>query len=284
MNLRILTVAAILSLPIFSTECFPSPVLRDLIKQIEGCGGTLSRKDALQSLILPKSLITTNRADEFIKAYAGLQVESSGTKNVEINVAKLPEDQKISFLADVIFLKRNPGVPIENLCATLETYDPKNDSQRELLTWSKKIVEYRGNRASGLAISGSAGVGKSHVSVAVAKEFLKRGENPLLITGKQISLSEKDLATHQVFIFDDLNSGYGADADVFLRVVSYVHDHGGKILLTTNATLPKLMDEMVGPYSVRKNEGPRFQDRTKNLFKVLDVKGESGRTEEAWFN
>ena len=258
--------------------------LQNLILQLEGCGGMLSRTDEHQQIKVPTTLLTEPRLIEFKKRYSQLETSSETTDTLRVSISKLSETDSVQFLADLLFLKLNPETPIENQSSSLDNYSPKNDSQIDLLKWSRKLIDYKGGKGSGLFIHGTPGLGKTHISVAVAKEFLKTGAHPLFISAGTTRITEAELSGHDVFIIDDLNGAYDQKADSFLKVITYVHDHGGKIFVTSNSNFEKLFEGLAGPHSSRKEDGPRYRDRIKNMLKFIEVSGDSNRTDEAWFN
>jgi len=242
----------------------------------------LSRTDDLQQIDISTEFLTVPRQLEFKATYPQLKFTEVNEK-VTVNIAQMSDGDAVSFLADLLFLKMNPLTPLENQSASLVNYLPQDESQKTALEFAKKLVEYSGRRASGLFMSGTTGIGKTHISIAVAKEFLKKGEHPLFV-GPKTNLSPEQIQGHSIFIFDDLNSGYGDGVQSFIDVVSRVHDLGGKIFVTSNTGFKKLFDQMAGKHSIHSAEGPRLLDRIKTMFKFLELKGKSYRSKDAWFN
>lgn len=189
---------------------------------------------------------------------------------------------------DVSFFLKNPTVPLEDLCARLDNYYPKNETQGELLTWAKNLADWDDfSRAAGLYVTGQAGVGKTHIAVAVAKEFMRRGFEPhYFIADNRVSASFSPymLAPGQIWIIDDLNSGYSVAAhNVFKSVVLNAHNAGGIVLTTSNKPYQKFLDELFGGSGSNEAERMRYDDRTKALFKLVEVTGESARQHQAWY-
>lgn len=255
--------------------------VQNLFAVIQGCGQNLAPDRG--TLTVGSGLVTDFFRDEFIQNYPGLSASESDGQ-VTFDLKALDATALEDILADVAFLKINPGTPLENLGSSLRNYDPKNDSQKKLLQSARQLVTYKGGRAAGLVLTGEPGTGKTHMAVAIAKEFLRAGETPLFIKPGSQPPSKDSIKRHRVFVIDDLNSGFGPTVDIFLSVVSQLHDSGGKLLMTSNQPFEKTMQDAIGPYSLRKDEGPRLRDRMKNMFLFLNIEGESQRDAGAWFN
>jgi DNA replication protein DnaC len=84
-----------------------------------------------------------------------------------------------------------------------------------------------------------------------------------------------------VWVLDDMNSGYGISSRLFKQVVLNIHDRGGRLFVTSNKPYDQLMRELfVGDSEANRI---RYEDRTKGMFKILHVTGESYRQDTAWY-
>ncbi|MBL7998193.1 MAG: hypothetical protein JNL32_06090 [Candidatus Kapabacteria bacterium] len=185
---------------------------------------------------------------------------------------------------DLDFYTRNPNLPLENLCSHLENYIPNNDSQRELLVYAHRLIELRDDSmGAGLFMYGDAGIGKSHISIGISKLFMERGLNPhFLVADKYTFSMHIDVQPAQVWIIDDMNSGFHVSSRLFKQVVLNAHERGGRVFVTSNKDYDELMNELfVGDSKANKI---RYTDRTKGMFKILRVDGSSYRQEHAWYN
>lgn len=258
--------------------------LQDLVDQLRGTPCPAALGDS--TLVLNGDLLTIARQREFKTHYPQVQfVPGLAGGGVEVNLAGLSSDDATLLVVDLLFLKTNPNVPLENLVARLDNYKPNNDSQKELLYWARRLINYTGGRASGLFVSGPAGVGKTHITVAVAKESLKTGQRVAFFHPEQrflrIAAEDAIKSGVGVFVFDDVNNGYTEIGRTLASVVLHVHSNGGRVFVTTNSTLEKLLEAAVGlPGSA---DRVRFDDRTKNIFKQLIVTGDSQRSAAAWY-
>jgi hypothetical protein len=78
-----------------------------------------------------------------------------------------------------------------------------------------------------------------------------------------------------------MNSGYGIASRLFKQVILNIHDRGGRVFVTSNKPYEQLMREMfVGEGDA---DRMRYEDRTKGMFKILHVVGDSFRQENAWY-
>ncbi len=215
--------------------------------------------------------------------YESLRVEKGEKTTLDLKEMS-PEDQERVHL-DVAFYLQNPHLPLENLCSRLDNYDPKNDSQQQLLDYAGKLVTFQDlSKPAGIWAHGEAGVGKSHISVALAKEFMRRGYyNPNFVQfGANNRLMTPNLTPQQVWILDDFNSPYGIDRDMFIRVSLNAHNTSGRMFVTSNMDYDAFMEKLHG--LIGDANAKRYFDRIKRTFKVINVVGESNRQQTAWYN
>ena len=155
--------------------------------------------------------------DRLSRHYDPLSACRVGDK-LQIDITGLGSSQQASIRRDIHFYQANTKVPLENVCSTLDNYEPKNDTQREALASARSLVAFQGmSQPAGLWLHGDTGVGKSHVSVGVAKEFMEQGYNPMFYQCG-VDFSSPKLKPRQVWVIDDLNSPYGPDRDFFKGV------------------------------------------------------------------
>lgn len=218
-----------------------------------------------------------------IAAYPGLEIHSiEDKKHSVVDDSKVSSELLPRLKLDVEFYARNPHLPLESVCAHLDTYVPRNESQIKLVDYARKLVAYTDeSRGAGLFIWGEAGVGKSHIAVGLSKLFMQQGLQPVFMVADKFSFhTDLELESGQVWIIDDLNTGYGLGSRLFKNVVLNIHDRGGRMFITSNKPYQELMAEMfVGEGQAARM---RYEDRTKGLFKILQVDGESYRQETAW--
>lgn len=235
---------------------------------------------ASENIVLEGAGITEAMLATLQKFYHGLIIEKG--EKVTLDVQQLESGLAERLALDLEFFDRNPSLPLENLCSGLDNYIPKNRSQEELLEYGRRLVTFVDpSRAAGLYVYGAAGIGKSHICVAVAKEFMRRGLVPRFSLAEQFKGEELRLQPNQVWIIDDLNSGYDLPGKAFTEIVLNAHNRGGRILVTSNKTYEKLMSERF-PFYANPADRVRYSDRTESMFKILPVEGESNRQRTAW--
>jgi DNA replication protein DnaC len=234
------------------------------------------------TLIASQELVSKAVISKLHKHYPDLQWAELGT-SVHFNLERLPAQEREYFILDMRFFEQNPSLPLENICSRLENYNPKNTSQEELLMYAKQLIALQDESVgAGLYMFGEAGIGKSHVAISISKEFMKRGLHPNFQTAEHYRLKQNTILTPgQVWIIDDMNSGFHLSSRLFKEVVLNAHDRGGRVFVTSNKNYDELMYEMfVGDGKANRM---RYEDRTKGMFKILNVSGDSYRQANAWY-
>ncbi len=210
-------------------------------------------------------------------------LRNSGEVVYGLDLENLSSQEAEYLKLDIEFYLHNPHLPLENLCSRLNNYQPRTPSQQELLVYAHKLEQMQDNsRGAGLYMYGDAGIGKSHTAVGLGKLFMSQGLNPIFMTADSYSFDTRLLLTSgQVWIIDDLNSGYGLGSRLFKKVVLNVHDRGGRMFVTSNKPYDELLKEMfVGESDA---DRMRYDDRTRGMFKILHVQGDSFRQDTAWY-
>lgn len=203
---------------------------------------------------------------------------------IQCDVGEMTPTEVERLRIDMRFYDLNPSLPLENLCSRLDNYIPRNQSQEELLLYAEKLIALEDESvAAGLYLYGEAGIGKSHVSIGVAKQFMLRGLEPNFQFADRYTFSMNvKLVPGQVWVIDDMNSGYHLSSRLFKQVVLNAHERGGRVFVTSNKDYDELMKEMfVGDSKANKI---RYEDRTKGMFKIICVSGGSYRQANAWYN
>ena len=246
-----------------------------------------------QMIYLPSTMHTTNALIQTLQnAFAGLAFELTSEGNFVLLTKELNEDDSMDLVLDLEFYYRNPHLPLENLCSRLNNYHPQNLTQQELLRHAKALVDLEGSHiAAGLFIYGLPGVGKTHVAVGTAKEFMRKGINgnymnlhPHFIGNYRYILNEvetKHFIIDQTWIMDDLNSPFSTAMKIFKVIVLNIHNYGGRMFVTSNISYDFLMEN---GFVTDPGEKERFIDRVKGMFTLLQVDGGSQRAKTAWYN
>ncbi|UCD04295.1 MAG: hypothetical protein JSW73_01500 [Candidatus Woesearchaeota archaeon] len=238
-----------------------------------------NKKKMLTEKNTVENLITDAVINKLDKHYPGIKILSleEGMK-----IEGIPRGEAEKAKLDLKFYFENPKLPLENLCSRLDNYHPVHKSQVNLLGYAHQLLGLDKTASAGLFIWGDPGVGKSHIAVGLAKEFMLKGQECYYLseenheTGK---FGAGELGPGQVWILDDLNSPYGVYMRVFKEIVLNAHNRGGRIFVTSNTPHIELMDDA---FVTDKEDRERYMDRTKGMFKVLEVWGPSKRQEKTW--
>jgi DNA replication protein DnaC len=180
--------------------------------------------------ILDSGIFTPGVVRYIKKNFPTIEITPDGT-NVRLDASRLTAEENTDLHFDIKFYKAHPGINAENVCSTLYNYQPQTHSQHRLLIAAAKLAA--GGETQGLFLRGATGVGKTHISIALAKELTKRGGNVFLTTGKEISIDRVKLAKANFIIVDDLNEGW-AHEDMVCAIADHVEKTGARVFVTSN--------------------------------------------------
>ncbi len=191
-------------------------------------------------------------------------------------------------VSNKIGIMSGKSIPIENINSTFENYVPKNHEQVVMLESAKKfadkIVASKKSNFNGFTINGNAGIGKTHLTMAIAKHALHNGLNVAFVD--EIYIAEifqiskgtkfdynKMFEESDLIIMDDINSQFSV---AFVEFLKQAMDHaiikGKSIIFTSNHKLPitDLYSRIVS-----------FNDPISKNFTVLgDLKCDSNRIQK----
>lgn len=193
--------------------------------------------------------------------------------------------------SDLNFWLANPKIPAENVCSTLENFMPTNDTQRGLLKAARFLTnEGSRQRAMGLIAFGDPWLGKTHVSVGIAKAialkdelgkvtYLNAATSDGHIPTKVDDYREMAAEGRGTVILDDVNSAYGSGATGLRAAISAIHDVGGRLFITSNAQdIDQFLASALKDVSDRDGiEFARLMDRAKGILLPLKLMGQSYR-------
>jgi hypothetical protein len=239
------------------------------------------RRDGIQIISGPH--ITDALVATLCKHYPRLRTSMEGRGQASLDMSGLDPHEVDRIGLDLQFFELNPTLPLENLCSHLGNYNPQNGSQEEMLEYARKLVALdEPGIGAGLFMYGEAGIGKSHLAIGVSKEFMRRGLSPNFQIADRYTFGMKiPLDPGQVWVIDDLNSGYHISKNLFKEVVLNAHSRGGRVFVTSNKSYDELMTELfVGDNQANRM---RYEDRTRGMFKILKVNGDSFRQANAWY-
>jgi DNA replication protein DnaC len=233
-------------------------------------------------IAIPKKIFTPAVCAKFRQHYPHLHFTEHAGELIA-HLEELSGGERKNFLLDTDFFLLNPTLPLENICSRLDNYFPKNSSQEDLLIFAQRLVELDDDSiGAGLYMHGEAGIGKSHIAIGISKEFMQKGLKPNFIIADRYNFQYRpQLEPGQVWIIDDMNSGFHISSRLFKEVVLNAFNCGGRVFVTSNKDYDELMKEaFVGDGAANKI---RYTDRTKGMFKILHVSGESYRQANAWY-
>lgn len=218
--------------------------------------------------------------------FNNLGIQNTDEAEVSFDITSLSSEELLDLALDLKFFLDNPHIPLENLCSRLNNYYPQHETQEDLINSARHIVNLNEPyTAAGLFMYGNPGVGKTHIAVAVSKEFMRRGLKPVYIRVGDDRMSDINHALEivgpdQVWIIDDLNWAEGDGLAIFKRIVMNAHDHGGRVFVTSNMPYEELVEKA---FSEEVADNKRYRDRIEKIFKVVRVDGESYRGKRKWF-
>lgn len=227
--------------------------------------------------------VTDALVSTLCKHYPALlaSIEQRGEARIDSSGLEAADAGRLAL--DLRFYELNPMLPLENVCSHLSSYTPQNSSQEEMLEYARRLVALdEPGIGAGLFMYGEAGIGKSHLAIGISKEFMRRGLSPNFQIADRYTFGMKiPLDPGQVWVIDDLNSGYHISKNLFKEVVLNAHSRGGRVFVTSNKSYDELMTELfVGDNQANRM---RYEDRTRGMFKILKVSGDSYRQANAWY-
>ncbi|MBI4095301.1 MAG: ATP-binding protein [DPANN group archaeon] len=240
--------------------------------------------------------LTTAQFQTLRKYYPDLDLNAAET-GTALRVDGLSSADRIQLEWDLEFLAKNPNIALENICNRLGSwpenkerlvsgrdYIPQNQSQEELLSWARKLAGWGDfSQAAGLFVQGPAGIGKTHISIALAKEFMARGFDARYVVADNLNYyNANDRGPNQAWVIDDLNSGYGTHASCFLDIVLNAAQKGGIVFVTSNSTYGEIIARCFGYKYNGEAELMKYRSRTGAMFKLINVAGTDRRQATAW--
>lgn len=199
-------------------------------------------------------------------------------------VGDLTKEEMANAGVDIAFASSNPSIPAENVLSRLDNYIPRSLSQTELLGQATRLAIYRNpRRLAGLIACGTAGLGKTHISVGVAKQAMLVGQTARYINIPSLRRPLNDEIANamsaDIVIVDDLNDGRGTGRTLFRGLIAAMHNRGGgKLLVTSNYVSPELLiGDLTAPIAGDTAESLRLRDRIGGALLGLVVEGESYR-------
>ena len=136
----------------------------------------------------------------------------------------------------------------------VRTTQLQEDMWNYMLKFSIKVVSQTDmTEPLGIILSGSAGIGKTHLSVAVAKYVANHGKKVTFVDeeyiGSLVTSSESpNLNSHiiqsDLIILDDINSKTGAGSKFLIQVLNFVILNNKALLFTSNNEIPIIQSNL----------------------------------------
>jgi DNA replication protein DnaC len=156
----------------------------------------------------------------------------------------------------------------------------QEDMCNYMLKFSIKVLsQTKGTGPLGIILSGSAGTGKTHLSVAVAKYVAHNGKKVTFVDADYIgslvtSSGLPNLETHysgsDLIILDDINSETGAESIFLKQVLNFVILNNKALLFSSNNKMPIIQANL-----------PKFfgydSPFVKNFFYINNIVADSNR-------
>lgn len=175
---------------------------------------------------------------------------------------KCLEDEKVKRLW------RNSGINTDNLDKSFSNFEEWSLKSREM---KSKTAEYyksfntiRADRRNSILLCGNPGSGKTHIALALANNFLKKGIRVVYMPYRDIITSlkqnmideeyyKKTLSKYQtceILLLDDLYKGKvnETDINIMFELINYRYLNYLPIIVSTEFTVEKLLsfDEAIG--------------------------------------
>lgn len=277
----------------------------------EDCEPDLSA-EAFQQVLEAKKDLVEIVDSKFLKIYDVFrnerfypQLRLAGIKKVKfddghetikstVDISRLTESQKERFLLDVQYHIQNPHHPTNGtLCAHLETFLPKTDSQKRAKQYAQAFSrEEHQTTSAGILFHGDSGTGKTHLARGIGIEYLKKGwsvnyvspgqgpRTEITIDGEQRLVAPRE---RQLWIFDNVNPAkMGIVQDYFLDVCNYVVEEGGRIVVTSaKEDYNGWFTQMFGKEGY--TELKRWKSILEGFMRAYKIEGPNHREEAAWF-
>ncbi|MFC1754627.1 ATP-binding protein [Thermoproteota archaeon] len=242
---------------------------------------TIPDTDAPQSFTADPSIFNDAVVNHFTSHYSGLKCSLNDEGQVEFNLSSLSLRDKNHCWIDALFFNSNPEVALENLFCKMENFKIETKSQQHLFNWSARLVNLSSSDPAGLMLSGPPGIGKTHMSIAIAKAYLAQGLN-VYFTKSTYSADTARLETADVVIIDDFNAGYARD-QLLLPVMNHVLSSErtkARLMITSNSDISTVIKQV---FVGKEADYAKYKSRAASSLKYLQLQGESYRRARAWY-
>ena len=200
---------------------------------------------------IARSSILTDALQKEYSAYGWLNViqkKDGGSETYVID--HFPPEIRRRIELDIFFFKQNSHIPSENICSQFDNYHPKNKTQQDLLETAKAITQCNAtNFKRGLYMCGSPGVGKTHLSISIAKELMKQNQTSFFVppidnyTEEELMRLAKSiiLSKYSGLIIDDFNTFNPLVERTLVQLFHHLHMSKGILSISSNRTINEIL-------------------------------------------
>jgi len=174
---------------------------------------------------------------------------------------------------------------VENMTSCFENYQVTDSKSKELYDLSRnfayQVIEDNSSPL-GLVMSGNAGIGKTHLSVAILQFVHENSDKKILYIDQKYVTDyfqyngtcidiPKLLEGMDLIIYDDINSFYGSGANFLKLAIRYIFNNNKALVVSSNINL-NIIYELLPCYI-------GYNNKIKNNFVVIqDIRIPSYRT------
>ncbi len=210
--------------------------------------------------------------------FPALIISNTLQKDLNFDVKYLTPAQLSDLFIDLQFNFAVPGINPEDYCARLNNFIADTPERKQGWEIAMKIVNAPNlYLATGAYLSGPAAIGKTHLTIAVAKELMRQNFNVLFVSSVTQSNfwtyigdgTEKPTLGKTCIIIDDLNSANEtAKSLVFKKALLDIHKMGGILFVTSNQSYEYVIKDLcftspgtLGMYNSRAHDIFGWQSR-----------------------
>jgi hypothetical protein len=192
------------------------------------------------------------------------------------------------------YARHGYGFEPENVTARFETYRSTTVSQREALGLAQRFASIPADdQAAGLYLWGDGGVGKTHLTLSVAKQWevesrtasthvsgvkIKHDTYYTLLFAQRFSERAVGYMGYRTAI-DDLNIAGKRCSGLFVEHLDDMFVRKKGVLLVTSNVPP---DELLTSIFGTGGDRTRYAERFRTLFRVHEIKAKSARPDAGW--
>lgn len=186
--------------------------------------------------------------------------KSMDSNTINVDISKLDKSERINFLSDLMLANsfsrggfglgtRLKGISDRNYCCNFSNFEERNDSHKNALEAARELVKQSDNgEAAILFLEGKTGTGKTHLALALAKQYILKGKKVYYLhvaeSGDLSSAIDQDkLRTADLVVLDGLASCKGIETSV-KEVFKVCHDTSKKLVISSRINPEAIKDQL----------------------------------------